>query len=139
MRRRYGLVLAVAVLAMRRRGLAAALMLLAATAASAQDDARLPPGAFRVSLDDEQHPVAGRIVGEVRNDLRVRVTDVRLEVQGLDGDKRAVGRTFAWAFGDIAPGGQTSFAFQPLPGALSYRIDVISYDIVSGVGSIEAP
>jgi hypothetical protein len=59
------------------------------------------------------------------------VTDVRLQVEGLDSDRQTVGRTFVWAFGDIAPGGETSFVAEPMPGAVSYRITVVSYDLVS--------
>src|SRR5437660_4592861 len=33
----------------------------------------------------------------VRNDSRYRVTDVRLQVEGLNADRQPVGRTFAWA------------------------------------------
>ena len=123
---------------MRALGLGVVLMLVA-TAASAQDQIPAVPGAFRVSLEREQHPVAGRIVGQVHNGSPLRVTDVRLEIQGFDADKRAVGRTFAWAFGDIVPGGETSFAFQPMPDASSYWIGVVSYDLVSVPESHEAP
>ena len=122
---------------MRAVGLGVVLMLVA-TAASAQDQIPAVPGAFRVSLEREQHPVAGRIVGQVHNGSPFRVTDVRLEIQGFDADKRAVGRTFAWAFGDIVPGGETSFAFEAMPGAFSYGIAVISYDLVSGPAGYES-
>ena len=107
-------------------------LILMTTAAMAQDRAPAAPGTFRVSLDSDQHPVAGRVVGQVRNELPFRVTDVSLEVEGVDAERRTVGRTFAWAFGDVAPGGETSFAFEAMPEALSYRISVVSYDIVSG-------
>jgi hypothetical protein len=50
-----------------------------------------------------------------------------------------VGRAFAWAFGDIVPGGDTSFAFEPMPAASSYWIGVVSYDLVSVPETHEAP
>jgi hypothetical protein len=106
--------------------------MLVATVASAQDQRPAALNAFRVSWERETEPVAPRIVGRVHNDSPFRVTDVRLEVQALDAKGQAVGRMFAWAFGDIVPGGETSFAFDAMPDAVSYRIAVVSYDVVSG-------
>jgi len=51
--------------------------------------------------------------------------------EGLDPDRHPVGRTLVWAFGDIVPGGETSFVAEPMPDAVSYRITVVSYDLVS--------
>jgi len=45
---------------------------------------------------------------------------------------RPVGRTFTWALGDIAAGGDSSFVTEAVPGAVTYRITVVSYDVVSG-------
>jgi hypothetical protein len=67
----------------------------------------------------------------VHNDSPFRVTDVRLQLEGLGADRQAVGWTFAWAVGDLVPGGETSFVFDALPGAVSYRFAVVSYDVVS--------
>ena len=106
--------------------------MLVTAVASAQDQWLPAADAFRVSWQRETDPVAPRIVGRVHNDSPFRVTDVRLEVQGLDANRQAVGRTFAWAFGDIVPGGETSFVFDAMPGAVSYRVAVVSYDVVSG-------
>jgi len=69
--------------------------------------------------------------GRVHNESRFRVTDVRLQIEGFDGDRRPVGRTFAWAIGDIAPGGETSFVFEAMPRAITYQIKVYSFDVVS--------
>jgi hypothetical protein len=107
-------------------------LMLVASVASAQDYVPAMSQAFRVSFDREQYPVAGRIVGQVHNDSDIRVTDVRLEILGFDINRHPVGTTLAWAVGDIVPGGETSFAFAPMPDASSYRISVISYDVVSG-------
>jgi hypothetical protein len=86
---------------------------------------------FQVSWAPPTGGVVSIIKGSVLNDSPYRVTDVRLQVEGLDSDRQAVGRTFVWAFGDIAPGGVTSFVAEPMPGAVSYRITVVSYDLVS--------
>jgi hypothetical protein len=86
---------------------------------------------FRVSWVPPTDGVVSTIKGSVTNDSPYRVTDVRLQVEGLDADHHSVGRRLAWAVGDIVPGGETFFAAEPLPGAVSYRITVVSYDLVS--------
>ena len=86
---------------------------------------------FRVSLAPPTDGVVSSIKGSVFNDSPYRVTDVRLQVEGLDADHHPVGRTLAWAIGDIASGGETSFVAEPMPDAVSYRITVVSYDLVS--------
>jgi len=116
---------------MKALGFGVALMLVA-TVVSAQDQRSPAPDAFRVSWQRETDPVARRIEGRVHNDSPFRVTDLRLEVQDLDADGRLVGRTFTRTIGDIVPGGQTSFVFEAMPEAVSYRFAVVSYDVVSG-------
>ncbi len=76
------------------------------------------------------------IQGQVRNDSTVWVTDVRLRVEGIDAGGRPVGQRVVWALGDIVPGGEPSFVVESVPGAVSYRIDVVSFAVVSVV---EAP
>ena len=86
---------------------------------------------FRVSWAPPTESVVSSIRGSVFNDSLFRVTDVRLQVEGLGPDGQSVGRTLVWAFGDIAPRGETSFLAEPLAGAVSYRITVVSFDLVS--------
>jgi len=86
---------------------------------------------FRVDWAPPTEGTVSRIKGIVFNDSQYRVTDVRLQVDGLDPDRQTVGRTFVWAFGDITPGGETSFVAEPVPGAVNYRMTVVSYDLVS--------
>ena len=86
---------------------------------------------FRVSWAPPTEGVVSSIKGSVFNDSPYRVTDVRLQVEGLDANRQPVGRMLVWAFGDIAPGGETSFVAEPVPGAVSYWITVVSYDLVS--------
>ena len=86
---------------------------------------------FRVSWAPPTDGVVSSIKGSVFNDSPYRVTDVRLQIEGLDPDRQPVGRTLAWAMGDIAPGGETLFVAEPVPGAVGYRITVVSYDLVS--------
>ena len=105
------------------------------TAAWGEDRGRPANEAFHVSWEPGPNPQMRRIQGRVHNDSRFRVTDVRLQVEGLDANTQPVGRTFAWALGDIGPGGETSFVVESMPGAATYRITVDSFDVVS----VEAP
>jgi hypothetical protein len=119
-------------------GLALALL---ATAAWGQTRPAGADGAqrwFRVSWAPPSDG-AGTIKGSVFNDSQYRVTDVRLEIEGLDADRHLVGRKLAWAIGDIPAAGETSFAVEPLPGAVDYRITVVSWDLVSRGRVPEAP
>jgi len=114
-----------------RRSLTLALALtLVATAAWAQASALPAQPGFRVSWAPPTTGAVSTIKGSVFNDSPYRVTDVRLAVEGFDANHRFVGRLLTWAFGDIAPGGETGFATEPLPGAVDYRITVVSYDLV---------
>jgi hypothetical protein len=95
-------------------------------------------GWFRVSWAPEPEGATPtpRIEATVHNDSPYRVTDVRLRVEGLNADNRQVGQRVVWALGDIAPSGETSVVAETIPGAVTYRITVVSFDLVS-VG--EAP
>ena len=106
-------------------------LVLLTTAAWGQTGEQAAQRWFRVSWTPPTEGVVSMIKGSVFNDSPYRVTDVRLQVEGLDADRHSVGRRLAWAVGDIEPGGETFFAAEPLPGALSYRITVVSYDLVS--------
>lgn len=95
-------------------------------------------GWFRVSWAPEPEGATRnpRIEATVHNDSRYRVTDVQLRVEGLNADNHQVGQRVVWALGDIAPSGETSVVAETIPGAVNYRITVVSFDLVS-VG--EAP
>jgi hypothetical protein len=114
-------------------GLALVLM-----AAAAWGQGPGPPanGSFRVSWEPRTTGVIPTIQGNVRNDSAVWVTDVRLQVEGLDAGDRPMGERVAWALGNIVPGGESSFVVESVPGAVSYRIAVVSFAVVSVV---EAP
>ena len=72
-----------------------------------------------------------RIEASVHNNSPYRVTDVELEVEGLSADQHSVGQRLVWALGDIDPGSESSFVTEAMPGAVTYRITVVSFDIVS--------
>jgi hypothetical protein len=88
---------------------------------------------FRVSWGPEADgkTPTPRIEASVNNDSPYRVTDVQLEVEGLSADQHSVGQRVVWALGDIDSGGESSFVAERIPGAVTYRIRVISFDIVS--------
>ena len=90
-----------------------------------------PPRWFRVSWTPPEDGPPAIIKGRVFNDSPYRVTDVRLQLEGLDANHQSVGRRLAWAIGDIDPRGETFFATEALAGAVSYQITVVSYDLVS--------
>lgn len=113
--------------------LALGLVLVLTAAASGQSRDEWPNGWFRVSWAPQENGATPtpRIQAFVHNDSPYRVSDVRLRVEGLDADNHSVGQRSAWALGDIASGGDTSFVIESMPGAMTYRIMVISFDIVS--------
>jgi hypothetical protein len=41
-----------------------------------------------------------------------------------------VGRRVVWALGDIESGGESSFVFEAMPGAVTYRMSVTAFDVV---------
>jgi len=91
---------------------------------------------FQVTWEPRRGGGVPTIEGHVHNGSAVSVTDVRVAVDGMDGGGRLVGRRVAWALGDINPGGDSSFVVETVPGAVTYRMSVVSYDVVSVV---EAP
>jgi len=119
------------VLAMRAVIALALALMLPTAAAWGQDGGRPANGSFHVSWELEKDSVTPRIEGRVHNDSGYRVTDVRLQVEGLNADGQPVGRTFAWALGDIRPGDETSFVVECMRDAVTYRIKVDAFDLVS--------
>src|SRR4051812_8977883 len=107
----------------------AAIVLMCAAPACAEPGGRPANDAFHVSWAPEPKGLTSRIEGRVHNASRFRVTDVALQVEGLDAGGRSVGRTSAWALGDIVAGGDTAFVVDGLPGAVTYRIAVQSFDV----------
>src|SRR5262249_46285359 len=108
------------------------------TAGSAWSDDELSARWFRVSLPPSPEGVRSRISGEVRSQAPYRVTNVRIEVEGLNADNRSAGRTLAGGGGDRAAGGRPFPAAPPVPGSASYRGRVVSWDLVSA-GQPQAP
>ena len=95
------------------------------------EDGRSGPGTFRVNWHHRPDALTATIEGQVHNDSPFRVTDVRLRVEGLDAEHRRIGERVVWVFGDIDPGGESTYVVDPIPGAVEYRVTVTSYDRVS--------
>lgn len=88
-------------------------------------------GSFRVIWHQSAGAPFPLIEGQVANPSAAWVTDVRLRVEGVNTAGHPVGVRFAWALGDILPGGETSFVVGSMPGAVDYRISVASFGLVS--------
>jgi hypothetical protein len=88
-----------------------------ASEARAQSSDQPAITSFRVSWQHRATPIGQAIVGSVANSSTVRVTDVRLRIEGLNAAGESVGVAFVWALGDILPGGETSFVAESIPGA----------------------
>jgi hypothetical protein len=101
------------------------------TTASAQSGDALAREWFRVSWAPPTEGTAPTLAGQVFNASPYRVTDVRLRVEGFGADNRRIGQVFTWALGDIDAGGESSFSVEAIPGAVTYQVDVVSFDLVS--------
>src|SRR5262245_37821022 len=114
-------------------------LLFAATPVSAGD---VSQGDFGVGWEES---LIGRrdavVKGYVDNRSQLRVGDVHLRVETLDGSGRVIGESFGWVMGDVAPGGRGYFVVRvTVPGA-EYRVTVESYDAISaspGGGAVPA-
>ena len=110
--------------------LALALVVVLSTHAAWGQD---PASWFRVRWEPQAEGATPtpRIEAYVHNDSPYRVTDVRLQVEGVGPNESSVGQRAVWALGDIEPGGETSLVTEAIPGAVSYRFSVIEFDVVS--------
>src|SRR3954471_6963037 len=69
--------------------------------------------------------------GWVVNDSLVRVGDVRLRVETVDGAGRVVGQSFGWVIGDVPAGGRAWFMVRITTLGADYRVRVESYDAIA--------
>jgi len=109
--------------------LAALVSLLPATVWG-QDQDQSPPNWFRVSWQPGVLP--STIEGQVQNTSPFRAIDVRVQIEGVDGENHSVGQRLVWLSDDIAPGGTTSYFSESILGAVGYRVSVASFELVSG-------
>jgi hypothetical protein len=57
--------------------------------------------------------------------------DVRLQIEGVDAANHHMGERLVWANDDIAPGGTTSYFAETIPGAVDYRVTVVSFELIA--------
>lgn len=67
--------------------------------------------------------------GYVENRTQMRITDVRLRVEALDGSGTVVGQSFGWVFGDVPASGRAYFVVPLAATGAAYRVSVMSYDL----------
>jgi len=84
---------------------------------------------FRVSWQPGVLP--STIEGHVDNTSPFRAIDVRLQIEGVDAANHRMGERLVWADDDVAPGGTTSYFAQTIPGAVDYRITVVSFELIA--------
>jgi hypothetical protein len=87
---------------------------------------------FRVEWARRTEPwLKPGVEGYVYNDSVYRVGNVRLRVEVLDGSQQFLAERFAWVYGNIDAGGRTHFILPPPEPGQSYRITIVSYDLIS--------
>jgi hypothetical protein len=109
------------------------LLLVCSPVAWAQGFGGSPDQWFKVTWAPRPHGSRPSIDGYVHNATLYRVANVRLRIEGFDGE-RPVGERVVWTFGDIAPGDRAYFVAPVVRGATTYRITVVSFDVVSRGG-----
>jgi hypothetical protein len=112
----------------------ALILAVSTTPAWAQNFGGSPAPWFHVTWNNRGYGSVPTIEGYVQNASPFRVTNVRLQIDGLDGGGRSVAQAFGWTFGDIAPGDRGYFTAPAIPGATAYQISVASFDVISSGG-----
>ena len=84
---------------------------------------------FRVTWQPGVLPAT--IEGHVENTSPLRAIDVRLHIEGVDAANHRMGERLVWASDDIAPGGTTSYLAETIPGAVDYRVTVVSFELIT--------
>ncbi len=108
-------------------------VILLGAAADAQNLAPAGPG-FQV----ESAPRPGgrpAVEGYIHNERYVWLSDVRVRVEVLNADGIAVEEASGWVVGNIRPGGRGYFAVAVKPLGASYRVSVVSFDVVPQGGA----
>ncbi len=117
---------------MMLRILTAVVLLTATAGAVAAEDYAVYGSESYFKLDWEQAQRAGRtvVIGRFMNDSGATAKDIRLRVEGLDQTGRVVSTTTGYVAGQITPGTRTFFEVPVPPGASSYRVSVLSFDVL---------
>jgi hypothetical protein len=89
--------------------------------------------AFQFAQADGRRGLA--VEGFVYNGLPWRITNVRLQVEGIDADGTVTVSASGWVMGDVKAGGRGYFYVPVSAAARTYRATVQSFDKVA----VEAP
>ena len=101
-----------------------------ATAASAQTAIASDESPFRFQLEQCQSPRGLAVEGYVYNALPWRITNVRLQVDSIDGNGTPVASASGWVLGDVPARGRGYFYVPVSAPAATYRASVQRFDKV---------
>ena len=87
---------------------------------------------FRVESGLRRHGVGPALEGYIVNEGPLRLTNVRLQVDVLGADGALVSHASGRVFGDVTPGGRGYFLVPVSAVGASYRVTVVSFDVVAG-------
>jgi len=117
---------------MRRAALLLAVTaLLFGASAYAQGLPRPSPESFRIEWSRRPAWMRPGVDGYLHNESRWRVTNIRVRAQVVDGSGTAIRESAVSVFGNAVPGTRTFFTLPPIADGESYRLTVVSFDLVS--------
>jgi hypothetical protein len=94
---------------------------------------------FRFEFAQTQGHRGLGVEGWVYNDLRWRVTDVRVRVDCVDASDAVIASGAGWVIGDVPAGGRGYFYVPIASRGAGYRVSVQSFHRVSLERPVEAP
>jgi hypothetical protein len=101
-----------------------------ATAASAQTAIASAESPFRFQFEQSQSPRGLAVEGYVYNAHPWRITNVRLQVDSIDGNGTLVASASGWVLGDVPARGRGYFYVPVSAPAATYRASVQRFDKV---------
>ena len=101
-----------------------------ATVARAQTAIASDESPFRFQFEQSQGPRGLAVEGYIYNALPWRITNVRLQVDSIDGNGTLVASASGWVLGDVAAGGRGYFYVPVSAHAPTYRPTVQRFDKV---------
>jgi hypothetical protein len=105
--------------------------LLAPSVAVAQMPATDAQTPFRFELEEARSHRGRGVEGYVYNDLPWRITNVRVQVESLDGNGTVTSSSSGWVIGNVRGGGGRAYFYVPISSpAATYRASVLSFDKV---------
>ncbi len=101
-----------------------------ATAASAQTAIASDESPFRFQFDQSESPRGLAVEGYVYNALPWRITNVRVQVDSIDGNGTLVASASGWVLGDVPARGRGYFYVPVSAPAATYHPSVQRFDKV---------